>query len=498
LQFFNRSFCLFLLLFGLGYPGRLLAQIELSNFTATGRAGISTTLATDYQAQGVNPANLAIAPTFDGMNNTVGLGELGFSVYSDALSKLNLRSALFDPERQLTQAEKRQAARDFANRGLTINLDFLYGGYAWQKVSGGSGFALTVRERAQWYSKFSPLASEILFKGLNAEISVDGLVKPYFDSLVTKVRFDSVNNTFQIDTLGALALVPRTLSDILNGTRISMAWNREYGFAYGVNLVNGHDLKLNLGVGLKYIQGISYLDVQSDGKTLTAFIAASPYLGVRFGQIFRFARTTDSVNVGFLPNAAGRGLGFEFGFNAIIKDHYRLAASLTDMGTVDYQTNVYVASDTLLTNISTQGFSNFDFFQNAQQFDGFQRDLIQWKGLQNRRQSLPTKVNLGFALSYERWSAGLEAVIPLNDVAGNFNRPIFSLGGDFKPRDWLRLGSGVLMGGNYTNVLVPFGITFITSNGLWEMGIASRDVLTYVRQKKPMLSLSTGLLRFRF
>ena len=106
------------------------AQIELSNFTATGRAGISSTLATDYQAQGVNPANLALDPTYDGKHHTIGFGELGFSVYSDALNKLNLRSALFDPNKKLSLGEKTQAAQDFAGNGLTLNMDFLYAGYA--------------------------------------------------------------------------------------------------------------------------------------------------------------------------------------------------------------------------------------------------------------------------------------------------------------------------------------------------------------------------------
>lgn len=476
----------------------LFAQIELSNFTATGRAGISSTLATDYQAQGVNPANLALPPLHDNLKRTMGFGELGFSVYSDALNKLSLRTALFNPEKQLSRDEKRTAARDFANRGITLNLDFLYGGFSWQKGNGGSGFAFTIRERAQWYSRFSPLASEILFKGMDAQINVDGLIRPYFDSLVTKVRFDTVNQKLIIDTLGALALLPRTLSDILNGTRISMSWNREFGFGYGVNLLNTYDLKVNVGAGVKYIQGIGYLDVQSDGKTLTAFIAASPFFGIKFGENGQLRSPSDSVNFGFLPNSAGHGLGFDFGANVVVKEKYRVAASLTGLGSVDYQTNVYTASDTFLTNVSTSGFSNYDFFRNAQQFDGFQKDLIKWEGLRNRRQNLPTRLSVGFAHTGERWNAGVEAVIPLNDVAGNFNRPVYSAGVEYKMGEWLRLGSGVLMGGNYTSVLIPFGLTLTMGRGVWEMGIASRDILTYVKQKKPMLSLSTGFMRFRF
>ena len=42
----------------LALPAAAWAQTELSNFTATGRGGVATTFATDYQAIGINPANL--------------------------------------------------------------------------------------------------------------------------------------------------------------------------------------------------------------------------------------------------------------------------------------------------------------------------------------------------------------------------------------------------------------------------------------------------------
>lgn len=480
----------FLLIFSILFQFSALGQIEMSNFTATGRAGISGTLATDYQAQGVNPANLAFEPSYDGMHQTIGLGEMGFSVFSDALNKFDLSSALFDPGRRLTWKEKFEAAQNFANKGLTVNFDFLYAGYAWQKPSGGSGFCFTMRERSQWYSKFNTTAADILFKGLRSN---------YFDSLAIVSTFDSAINGLKFDTLGAISRFPKSLAEILQGTRISLSWVREYGFSYGVNVLHSFNWKLDMGLGIKYIQGIGYMDISSDGKNLTAFIAASPWFGIKFFQPDSGNVIPTGQNLGFLPNSAGQGLGFEFGLTGIYREKYRYSASITDIGSVNYETNVYEASDTLLTNITNKGFYNFNFFQNAQQFDGFQKDMIKWKGLQNRRQDLPTKVRLGFAMINEKWNAGAEVVIPLNSVAGNFVRPVYSIGGEYKLKEWIRLGSGFLFGGNYGNaVLMPFGITFITSGGLWEMGVASRDIITYVKATNPVWSLSTGLLRFRF
>lgn len=480
------SLVLILLVFG--FPNRSLAQIEMSNFTATGRAGLSTSMATDYQAQGINPANLALEPTHDGMNQTFGIGEFGFSIFSDALSKIDLKSALFDPNRRFSGEEKEEAAKRFANKGLAVNLDFLYFGYAWQKPTGGSGFAFTMRERVQWYSKFNATAADILFKGLNSG---------YFNSRIDTL-IDPISQGQKFDTVG-IAKIPQSLSQILNGTRISLSWTREYGLSYGVNVVNSFDWKLDMGVGIKYIQGVGYMDIASDGKKLTAFIAASPWLGIKFFEPDSGKLVTKGNNLGFLPNSAGQGVGFELGFTGVYRDRFRYSIAATDIGSVNYETNVYEASDTLLTNLTNKGFYNYDFFQNAEQFDGFQKDMIKWKGLQNKSQSLPSKLRMGFAILDEKWNVGVEAVFPLNDVAGNFQKPVFSVGGEYKIGHWLRLGSGFLFGGNYgNNVLMPFGITFITGGGIWEMGVASRDITTYIKSSNPVLSLSTGFLRFRF
>lgn len=467
----------------------LKAQIELSNFTATGRAGVSGTLATDYQAQGINPANLALEPTYEGKNVTFGLGEFGFSVFSDALSKVNLRSAVFDPSRKLTLAEKKTAAIEFANKGLTINFDFLYGGYSWQNPSGGWGFCFTVRERAQWYSKFNPKTSDILFNGFRSD---------YFTKVATDVIDTLDNGTLVFDSAG-IAKQAQTLSTILDGTRISLAWFREYGFAYGVNMIHNFDLKLDIGVGVKYIHGIGLLDIEAKDQSMKAFIAASPGFKINFGELGDLAPSRDSSNLGFLPNRAGQGVGFEVGITGILKEKYRFSASVNDIGAVVYQTNVYTASDTLFTNIANGGFNNYNFIQNAEQFDGFQRDFIKWQGLKSRRYSLPTKLRLGAALIKEKYTAGLETVIPLNKASGNYEKPIFSVGAEYKGVNWLRVGSGFMFGGNYgSTFLVPLGITFVTSNGMWEMGVASRDIITYFKTKNPVLSLSTGLFRFRF
>lgn len=465
------------------------AQIEMSSFTATGRAGVSSTLLSDYQCQGINPANLAFKPERKKKNFCLGFGEFSFSVYSDALSRINLSSALFNPDKKLSRAEKIQAAKDFSDKALTMNFDFLYGGFSWQSDDGISGFAFTVRERAQWYSKFSQRASELMFNGVNARfINAAGQLEDYFKKIPA-----GPGALPDIDTVGIRdSLSAFRLSKILDGTRIAMGWNREYSFDYGVNILNNDRLKLNIGAGIRYIQGIGYIDLQASGDTYKANIAASPAFGIRFPQ-----KNQDTVNVGFLPNSAGNGIGFEFGISAEIGEHWRFGGSITDIGSISYKTNVYTASDGPLVSISTQGFSNYNFFQNASQFDGFTRDMVKWNANQKQVIGLPSKYRFGGSYSTKIVNVGFDLVGPMNNIPGNLLKPVISLGGDVKVLGILRLSSGVMEGGNYSKMLIPAGITFTPISGFYEMGIATRDILTYLRSNNPMISLSVGFMRFR-
>src|SRR5688572_4134510 len=93
----------------------LSAQTEGSAFTITGH-GVATPFARDYQCLGINPANLDIAPQYEGKRVTIGLAEIGASLYSEVLTKPELRQNFFSEEiKDMSQDEQRQYAIEFAN-----------------------------------------------------------------------------------------------------------------------------------------------------------------------------------------------------------------------------------------------------------------------------------------------------------------------------------------------------------------------------------------------
>lgn len=488
-----------LLLFLIGSSA--FAQIEMSSYTATGRAGVSVTLLGDYQCQGINPANLAFKPEFKKRNICIGFGEFGFSLYSDALNLSGLYDGLFNPNRKLSRAEKQQAAKDFATKALTANMDFLYGGVSWQSDNGLFGLAFTIRERAQWYSKFSPLASEVMFKGFNAQYQnpagqLENLFNLVKDTIknINNVPILDENGNIQIDTVGLLNQAGNvfSISRILEGSRISMLWNREFALDYGMNIIDQEDFQLNAGVGIRYIQGIGFLDVSASDRTLNASIAASPAFGLQFPQ-----QVVTPQNKGFFPNPVGQGVGFEFGLSMELRKRWRIGASLTDIGSISYQSNSYTADDSPLRSLSTRGFTNFNFFQDPKQFESFNLELVKWNGKKEMTQSLPSKFRIGASLTTKLLNLGMEIVAPLNTNPGNLVRPVASIGGDIKLLGIIQLSSGFMIGGNYTYGLVPLGITIRPLGPYYEFGVATRDIFTYLRPKNPMLSISFGFCRIR-
>jgi hypothetical protein len=124
--------------------------------------------------------------------------------------------------------------------------------------------------------------------------------------------------------------------------------------------------------------------------------------------------------------------------------------------------------------------------------------MVKWVANQKQQIGLPAKARAGGSFSTKIINIGFDVVAPLNSVSGNILKPITSVGGDVKILGLFRLSTGLLTGGNYTYLLVPAGITFTPVGGYYEMGIATRDIFTYLRSNNPMISLSTGFLRFRF
>ena len=469
-----------------------MAQQEYSVFTAAGR-GVATTFVTDYQAIGINPANLGYKRVYDTKHVTFGLMEFGFSAFSDALTKSALKqSATNFNTSDFTYQQKIDAAKNFTGKALALNADLNWLGISYQHDKIG-GFAFGVRETFRYYSKFSQKTSDMIFRGYGSS---------YFDTLHlnngTAVLNDSANYVANQGNIQyGTASNPLSIAQLFSGSKMQMIHYREYNLSYGKEFQISDDIAISGGIGLKYLQGFGIINASSDGTTLSATGAFSPAYGINFGGAAKINPSADSTSSGFKP--AGSGFGADLGLNLLFREKLKIGLAVTNIGSITYDVNVYGVNNNIVTRVDNQGFKNYNFFTQAGTFTSG-TGLFKWQGKQKITVHLPTMVRVGASYKLgEKGEAGIDFIIPATTTPGNFQSMIWSVGGDFKPFRWLRLSGGITHGGNYASrVNIPLGLTLIAGeNGTWELGFASRDAVTWFRSNGPAISFAMGFLRFR-
>ncbi|MCH8905313.1 MAG: hypothetical protein IIA45_15550 [Bacteroidetes bacterium] len=453
------------------------SQTEMSVFSATGRAGVATTLVADYHTLGINTANLGFEDRL-GVKVVFGFAEVGASIFSDALGKSELKDAFLqlNPS-QLTEEQKSDAAFQFTNKGIAMNVDIMPIGINvnLNEYQIG-GLAFSVRGRINSYIKLNDFTSNILFKGFH--------FSDYFDTLIV----DPVSG----DTLG-IAGIPKRISEVMQGTRINFSVYTEYNFGYGRRLFANEKITLYGGLGIKLIQGYGILDINFENGTFEGFGSITPAAKFDFGSIS--VPSLDTLS-GLKPS--GKGTGFEFGLVADFDDRFKVGASIVDIGSITWTGNVVSMNDAILDSLNFSGFNSYNILLEIADVLG-SGGFFDIQGLQNKKIKLPTKLRLGgsMVLYDDMLVVGIDVIIPMNNAIGNYVAPVIGVGGDFSPFKQLALSSGFTFGGNY-NFNVPFG--FLWSFGPkrnYEFGMATRDLLTYFGQNKPTISASAGLLRFK-
>lgn len=474
-------------------PLFLSAQSELTSFTVTGRGGVATTFVTDYHSIGINPANLGWDNRFEGKTFTVGLAEGSYSVFAEALRRKEVRqrSEFFGAE-DFNWEEKKAAARDFAEQGFAVNVDFMSIGAAFTTETFG-GLAFNVRDRFRSYINLSSTSSDILFRGYNAD---------YFDR-----KFDGQGNELSgnydpdsVEYAKVSDSLQQPLSGITQGTRMDMSWYREFNLSYGRNIVKTDAVSLYAGGGVKYIRGYALMKVRStEDDGLTAFSATTPGLDIDYGENAVASNpTSDTTNSGTLPDAVGEGFGFDLGANMVVGEKFKLGAAVNNIGAINWTGNVYEVRDTLVHDTESPGADNYNFSSGLDNISG-DSGVFRWAGKEEERTALAAVGRLG--ASYEIVSGfeiGADLVVPLNDAPGSYKQSIYGAGFKLEILKWLEFSGGVKSNAYGDVVNVPVGVVLRSPAGGYEAGIASRDAVTFFTQDQPTLSLSTGFLRFRF
>lgn len=498
------KFTLFLSLATIVLFNNIQAQTQGIAYPAVGK-GVATTFVTDYHCLGINSSALGWGTGYEGKKFTVGTSEFGFGIYSDSLNSDKLkkfykavRSEIRnDNSDTLNWQQQREAAGDYAQAGISMFVNYNWGGFAYQSEKLG-GIAFNVRESYQWYSKLNQETTDILFRGKFAS---------YFDSLTIVFGSDTsvIANSENIsqDTLDNVILgtmsSPLKLSEVTNGSEIRSVWNRYYSFGYGRKLFGKDSVFVVYGgVGGRYIQSLAMFNMQSDENGLYMYSSMSPNFNIDYGSIADINPSTYKEKGNLLPKAVGNGYGIDLSASVILFNKLRIATSVNNIGQVTYKRNVYRANDTLLTSVSLNGLSNYNVTQSVNQLlrDG---GIFSLEGEEEYVLKNASDFRFGASMKLgEIIDLGFDFVAPFNsENPGNIANAVFSFGGEIRPIKWIALSAGYFGGGIYKSN-IPVGVNFILKDGAYEFGISSYDILSFFMNTSNSISAAFGFARFRF
>ncbi len=452
------------------------SQLDGGAFNSTA-SGFSVVSLNDYQTLGVNPANLGWKK--DDHKLHLGMFEFGMSIYSEPLTKSMVFQDLLGSSTNFSsQTERNEAIQRFTDTELLINISNTLFGISFQDEKIG-GFAFAVRQRVSWRSTLNEQASEFLFEGYNS---------PYFDSIVTLPNGDTIGYTTD----------PEAASKLYNPTDITHLFCNEFVLGYGRKLVNKENFKFFAGIDFKLLQGFGIMQYNSITVTeVEGYQALGPAYGVTYSE------PTPSQLSGSGWQTAGLGFGIDIGLSFEIYQKTRVAISLNDIGSIKWDGNVYEGENVPIWKIETPGINNYNIFSESGGIIADNDNLGKWEGLPDKTVSNPMHLRFGANhQAIDELAFGIEFIFPLGEeeTPGAFIEPFYAAGVQYSPAKWFQLSAGFSYGGGY-GFNIPLGFTFRPindENTMWEMGFASRDMLTWFKSENPVVSLVFGFLRFGF
>ncbi len=473
------------------------AQIENAAYSATGRAGVGTTMLLDYQCLGVNPANIAIK-RYEGKHFTIGILEGSANSLLQGMSTTDLSYYLSDAfmgKDSFNYDDRQQAAQFVSGNAINLNIDMMGLGLSYNNDKIGS-FAFSVKESIRYFMDFNETFTDYAFNGSTSTL---------FPQLITNSGDTVANDPNQYQnyfnaTYGGIKSGYNaqgiSLGTIVNNTSYKLNWSRDWTLGYSKKIIEVDERHaIYAGIAVKYVQGFGYVDLTAKDNKLTGVAAYMPALN----SLDSILKVNSSSAVANSYKSIGQGMGFDFGLTAQLFNNFRVGASLINIGSMTYTQNVNEIQDTTIYTVKF----------NPDLYSGFE-DIIKWKQKDNFKVALPSQFRLGASVHMlsNRIEVGFDMVAPLNKQPGNYNTTAWAVGGDFFVLRWLKLATGMSWGGNYastsqgtykTRVAVPFGIGFVLGEeGGFEFGFATKDITTYfMNQTSPLYSAAIGTVRIR-
>ncbi|HLF19162.1 MAG TPA: DUF5723 family protein [Bacteroidota bacterium] len=418
-------------------------------------------------ALGVNPANLALADRSSISLNILSLG----TRLSTELFSYDVYQEFFtgDPNDRnkpkiLTEDDKNRLLSLLPEgRGATrSDFEIFSLGFSFRHPKfGGIAFAMTDRLGARF-----------------------DLPKEYLRMFL--FGFDSTGSTYNFE-----------------GTAVSAWWWREYNISYGIELpLNRPPVKnIAVGIGVKLLRGYAavktdhyagIIGVQRVGSNQYRGIANFDFLTSRSGIDELGSNRGKSFSV--FPDPAGTGIGFDLGLSVELLSGARIAASITDIGSLRWNKNI----------VETAASYSLAF---TDPFSSQTRDSLEkaFKGSNSPGESfstrLPTAFRLGASMEVQKIPGlsalpgtllfAVDATQGFTESMGGIVQPRISLGMEYRLIPLLPLRTGFsFFGGDVVRWGAGFGLDFYAFN----LDLATENLAMLFSSKKvSMFSFSLGM-----
>ncbi|TND08245.1 MAG: hypothetical protein FD123_2500 [Bacteroidetes bacterium] len=442
------------------------AQIDIGMQPAMGKGGAGTAILRNWEAIGINPANLGWKE-----NHLVSVGAFNFGVsaQSKALDAEQLREALQNPEDTFSTADKQLYSSIFTTPdGLNLQSNITWGSFSVATPKFG-GLAVNLRDRGYAHVGLNHNAADILFNGQNAALFQD------------------------------TATYSKTIGEILDSTNLSFMAYRELNIAYGRRIAafgtEGTDgekeNQLFAGIGVKMLWGMAHCEAMAENKQLTGHASMSTNFGVNYGAIQNF----DPQKTDLLFNSVGNGMAIDAGVSFVLKQKFRFGLALTDMGSIKWKNNLLITTDTTMTPLDTTNNGINSWNLGEQGSFAFANDgLFNYGPGPDYKTTLPSRLRIGAGIKLERFEIAADVVVPVSNQSMNISSPYFALGAEYNLLGFIKFSGGISGNGDW-GLSVPVGLN-VGFGGVVETGVATGDLLSlFGSSENPNLSVSFFILR---
>lgn len=403
----------------------------------------------DYEAMGINPANLS-ANRREGKKLSLGLMQTNFLLFNRTLKTDLIHgggvSRLTDPAHWFDDilVERTHVAMDNTILGLNFNT----------KKAGS--FGLNIKTQ---------VLAEVELNGAFEDLDFEGTSFANLPEIIMTTIQENPEN-----------LPPGETSIV----RMNVV--NEFGIAYSRRMVATPNVQLYGGVGGKYMMGFADIGLQFNNHQIAGYYSLSSILPDAFGGDSTSAEVQQAKKFchGFGTNA-----GFLLRWKKL-----RANVSVTDIGFIKWPVkDLFVTKEDVAGEVLTEEEIN-DAIHDA--ITDFQRDA-------DGKEWLPAKLLLGASYDVHKYvSFYLDVIAPLNDAQRNMTRPTVGVG------TWLSLKNVLTLrtGANLIDkklVAIPMWLSlFAGKKKSFEMSIGTSDFLAFFLENRGYMQAETALMKFHF